>query len=133
MSLARCRREQYDGWCLPITAGLGKGEVSTDRKPPNWPSPSGDEAQVLAELLTRLQAHSQSLQRDIRRLQGALSDIHGAMATSLDRAERLRLASERLRTAFRTSRGACSPPPTGNVISLAEFRAARERLTRSRS
>lgn len=58
-------------------------------------------AAALAELATVLQAHSESLRRDISRLQRALSEINGAMALSLDRADRIRLNTDRLRSIVR--------------------------------
>lgn len=65
-------------------------------------TPEDASAAALAELVTRLQAHSESLRRDIRRLQRALSEINGAMVLSLDRVERLRTNTERLRSIFGT-------------------------------
>ncbi len=55
---------------------------------------------LLKELVARLQQHSDSLQRDIRRLQRALAEINGAIALSLDRVERLRANTERLQAVF---------------------------------
>jgi hypothetical protein len=57
-------------------------------------------AALLKELVSRLQDHSDSLQREIRRLQRALAEINGAIALSLDRVERLRSNVERLQAVF---------------------------------
>lgn len=55
---------------------------------------------LLKELVARLQQHSESLQRDIGRLQRALAEINSAIALSLERVERLRASTERLQAAF---------------------------------
>jgi hypothetical protein len=55
---------------------------------------------MLKELVLRLQDHSDSLRRDIRRLQRALVEINGAIALSLGRIERLRANTERLHAIF---------------------------------
>lgn len=57
-------------------------------------------AAALADVTARLQAHSESLRRDITRLQKALADIDGAMTTSLDNVDRMRSSTERLRQVF---------------------------------
>lgn len=57
-------------------------------------------AAALADVTARLQAHSESLRRDILRLQKALADIDGAMATSLGNVDRMRSSTERLRQVF---------------------------------
>lgn len=81
-----------------ITGGngnLGKTNVDngTDGRRDNT-------AAALADVTARLQAHSESLRRDIGRLQKALADIDGAMATSLANADRMRSSTERLRQVF---------------------------------
>lgn len=57
-------------------------------------------AAMLKELIGRLQEHSHSLRREIRRLQRALAEINGAIAISLERVERLRSNIERLQGVF---------------------------------
>jgi hypothetical protein len=54
----------------------------------------------MRELVVRLQDHSDSLRRDIRRLQRALVEINGAIALSLERVERLRANTDRLHAIF---------------------------------
>jgi hypothetical protein len=57
-------------------------------------------AAMLKELIGRLQDHSDSLQREIRRLQRALVEINGAITLSLERVERLRSNIEGLQPIF---------------------------------
>ncbi len=94
----------------------------------------GAEAQALAELLTRLQVHSELLKRDVLRLQQALAEINTAMTTSLDRVERLRSNTERLKAAFERSRSmpprTAQKPPFGNRMAkpaTEDRRAGRDR------
>ncbi|TVS00156.1 MAG: hypothetical protein EA406_01205 [Rhodospirillales bacterium] len=90
---------------------MKRGNKGTEGQPPGGDggatrTPSS--ADALAELATLLQAHSESLRRDICRLQRALSEINGAMALSLERADRIRLNTDRLRSIVRSSK-----PSTG--------------------
>jgi hypothetical protein len=62
-------------------------------------------AAVLKELIGRLQDHSDSLRREIRRLQRALAEINGAITLSLERVERLRSNIERLQAIFGVAGG----------------------------
>lgn len=78
--------------------GQGSGIFSGNR-PDGKGCEDASEA-LLKELVARLQQHSDSLQRDIRRLQRALAEINGAIALSLDRVERLRANTERLYAVF---------------------------------
>ncbi|MCW5699440.1 MAG: hypothetical protein KIT00_06330 [Rhodospirillales bacterium] len=55
---------------------------------------------ALADVTARLQAHSESLRRDIRRLQQALADINSAMSMSMQSVDKMRANTERLHRAF---------------------------------
>lgn len=84
------------------TSKKGPGSGASGGNPGGTYEDSGEDAgaAALAELAVRLQAHSESLRKDVLRLQHALTQINSAMALSADRVERLRSNTERLRAIF---------------------------------
>lgn len=78
----------------------GQGGGTFSGRSPGSKSCGGASEALLKELVARLQEHSKSLRRDIRRLQRALVEINGAIALSLDRVERLRANTDRLHAIF---------------------------------
>jgi hypothetical protein len=96
---AFARQEGRTGPTVNTDSDGQAGKPSGGNKLSDRPYEDGS-AEILKDLVIRLRDHSESLRRDIRRLQRALIEINKAIAFSLDRIERLKGSTDKLQEIF---------------------------------